>query len=192
MFNKRAPQLVLSLLLIIGTFLSGCFLSRDNSNIFVENFTNAETDHGARSFILLRNGDTIYGDLKDRLFSSNTFVNGIPYKNKAIRNKYDLHFYFHRVKGGFARRIIRGKINVYSRHYKKGEQDLYAIYLQKGEDADPVEARTFEDYRKIVKDCSLALQTIDKELARKKRHLNQFTPFLSTAILIYNKDCKPI
>lgn len=191
MWNPRKIK-TLILMLFSVFFLSGCFLTRDNSNIFVENFSNAETDHGSRSFILLRNGDTIYGNQKERFLGSKTFVNDVPYKNKLIRNKFDLHFYFHRVKGGFARRIIRGKINVYSRHYKKGEQDLYAIYLQKGEEAEPVEAKTFEDYRKLLRDCPLAIQTIDEELARKKRHLSQFTYFLSTAILIYNKDCKPI
>jgi hypothetical protein len=191
MLNQQKIK-TLILLLLVGVVLSGCFLTRDNSNIFVENFTNAETHHGSRSFILLRNGDTIYGNQKERFLASKTFVYGVPYRNKRIRSKFDLHFYFHRVKGGFARRIIRGKINVYSRHYKKGEQDLYAIYLQKGEDAEPVEAKTFEDYRKQLRDCPLAIQTIDDELARKKRHLNQFTYFLSTAILIYNKDCKPI
>lgn len=191
MWNPRKIK-TLILMLFSVFFLSGCFLTRDNSNIFVENFSNAETDHGSRRFILLRNGDTIYGNQKERFLGSKTFVNDVPYKNKLIRNKFDLHFYFHRVKGGFARRIIRGKINVYSRHYKKGEQDLYAIYLQKGEEAEPVEAKTFEDYRKLLRDCPLAIQTIDEELARKKRHLSQFTYFLSTAILIYNKDCKPI
>jgi hypothetical protein len=182
----------ITLLFIAIILLEGCFVLKDNSNTFVEDFTNPETDHGQRSYIELRNGDTVFGDTREPLFSGKTIVNGVSYRNKKIRHKYDLHFFFYRVKAGYARRIIRGKINVYAIYGQNGNQTNNTIYLQKGDDTEPFRARTFEDYRKLLKDCPLAVKTIDDELARKKKHLNQFTHFISTAILIYNKDCKPI
>lgn len=180
------------LFLFTALLLAGCSLTKDNSYMFVDIFSNAETDHGPRSYIELRNGDTVFGDTREPLFSGKTIVNGVSFSNKTIRHKYDLHFFFYRVKGGYAQRIIRGKINVYALYTPKGEQPAYTIYLQKGDNTEPMKARTFEDYRKMLKDCPLAVKTIDDELARKKKHLNQFTHFVSTAILIYNKDCKPI
>ena len=179
---------------IFFLFFIGCTVPHSATQSYVEQFTNAETGLGAISYLVLRDGDTVYGKIKQPGFSNKIYVNGQKFKKKQVKYLYshlDLSV-FHWIDKGFGRRIITGKINVYIRTVYNGSTYSSVVYLQKGDKAEPVEARSFDDFRKVVKDCPLALETINKGAEDLKMIFKNRNYFLSTAILIYNKGCEPI
>ena len=178
-------------LLMLFIFNAGCSTPYTATISYVELFTNSETHLGSIPFIVLRNGDTVFGKIKEPNFSKKIIVNGQTFIKKEVRYMYNWTSVFHWIGNGFGRRIITGKINVYTRTFLSGKIYYNVVYLQIGDQAEPVEAKTFDDYRKAVKDCPLALEMIEKGVTDLKKARMEKNSFLSTAILVYNKGCEP-
>ncbi len=103
--------------------------------------------------------------------------------------------FYERVKaeGTYGKRIVHGnKINIYRVEVGTRPENMgYNYYSQQGENGELQLLSSEDDIRKLVADCSLSVDIVNKgSLGLQKTEGNR--NYLNKAIKVYNNNCKPL
>lgn len=176
-----------------------------------------EEDTTRAHYLLKNDGTRIEGDKMEwksgGLNRKEAVMDGKAYPTKELKGARIGNGYFANIDKQLARRIVRGKINVYalgkmrvvadrdSYHqtanktvsgYKSAVQVTYTYYSQMGEDGEIKKLDDIDDIRKLLSDCPAALSMLDTKNEEVKKALKKEGGYLNKVFEVYNNGCQPV
>jgi hypothetical protein len=157
---------------------------------FIGTYENVEREHGYAPFVELRSGEKVYG--KKLSFGAevlgkrrNTIkLDKIVYEHREVKSAFDGYCFYRPTEEGFAKRIIKGKLNIYLLYYS---QNFY--FIQRGDEEKLLSLNRVGQLREYLEDCPLALEIFDEGNANILQSKRQNNHFMSTAIYRFNNNC---
>ncbi|HEX2627404.1 MAG TPA: hypothetical protein VHM26_00280 [Chitinophagaceae bacterium] len=206
--NKRSLSLI-----VIASFALFALISCKGGQLTYASFTHSSPDAGgsdSSNYVIKKDGTKIFGkELAHRrttgvLGSSSAILDGKKYVSPELRGFKLPGEYYGSVKGGgFGRRIIHGKLNVYTivtaKSMKTGAYGLSSYnynvtqyFYQRGEDGEIREFKKYSEIKDLVSDCPLAVSMLEKGKKEIKHAIKADNNYLNRVFEIYNNDCKPV
>lgn len=156
-----------------------------------------------RNFVELNDGNRIYGEdiswktgiiVKDQVK-----IDGQKFAIKETRGYFSNGEYYGRIINSYAKRIIRGKLNVYytedvvtstdSKGYTSQRRVCYH-YIQNGDEGELKAIGNQEDIKKYVKDCPKSLEMISKKDKEIRRSIRKDPLYFNDIFTTYNNNCQ--
>jgi len=163
-----------------------------------------------QAYLELKDGSKIYSDtittklgrkVKDQIKAGDKI-----FKMKDTRGYYagGNYYGFYSMYGNiYVKRFIQGKINLYFSEHNgnfpttdsKGHtREYYSAfcnhYYQIGDSTELVMFQTFEDIKKLVKDCPKSLAMINKDIKEIRQAIKENPAYLNEVFTVYNNGCK--
>lgn len=170
-------------------------------------FPSGEEPGDGRSYVLMNDGHKVYGDKiswkTGLLVKDQIKVDGEKYMIKETRGYFSNGIYYGRLGGSYAQRIVHGKINVYytedmvtststsaSGAIRTTTRPVCLHYSQVGENGPLEPIANQGDIKKLVADCPLALEMIDKKDKEIRRSIRKNNMYLNNIFITYNNGCR--
>jgi hypothetical protein len=128
-------------------------------------------------------------------------VDGQKFDSEEIRGIRTGSVYYGRVPGGFAQRIIHGKVNVYLNKFRgtrtqgvggrsSYEYETIYYYCQVGEEKKAEMLKSYDHIKEFISDCPLALSMLQMGKKEIKQAIKADGTYLNKVFETYNNDCK--
>lgn len=194
---------------VVAFFLVLALASRTNKIHYgAFNYQNHVEDlKEKRNYLVANDGSRIYGEKiswKSGLLSKDQIqVDGQKYKISEIIGYRDGNSYYGRLKNGYIKRIVRGKLNVYvnftqvstSSTNASGSMSMSSYtrtdhYAQKGDTAPLENFAGQSDIKKLVSDCPLAVEMASLSNSKMRKAIRKDPNYLNSIFETYNNNCK--
>lgn len=177
-------------------FFSACTTTKMSTTPFYDfigYYENVEREYGYIPFVELKNGEKIYG--KNITFAPVVFgkrdnaikLDKTPYDHRELKAVYTGLYFYRPTEYGFAKRIIKGKLNIFTLVGAEGSTMPY--FIQKGDEEALVLLRRVGQLREYLVDCPLAVEVFDEGNANIIQSKRQNNHFMATAIYRFNNNC---
>lgn len=161
--------------------------------------TRGEIRNEKKDYVELNDGSKVYGEniswKSGAIVKDQIKIDEQKFAIKETRGYFSNGIYYGRINGGFAKRIVYGKLNVYyteervSTTNSKGmsrSQLVCRHYVQKGDHGELKVIGNQSDIKAFVKDCPEAYAMIDKKDKEIRRAIKQDASYLNRIFTVYN------
>jgi hypothetical protein len=162
-------------------------------------------------FLVKKDGTILYWNKVDKLSFSAVTLDGRKIPLAEVRGIRNGDYFYAPVADNYARRIVRGKLNVYivrrasagekpwwmgangsSGNFVQGLNYLDQVYLQEGDSGPLKTLNSRKDIISAVQSCPLALSMANKSDSELKKAIRADHRYLNEIFEIYNNNCQPL
>ena len=169
-----------------------------NENVSVEE----KSEQG--NYLLKNDGSKVYGKKIKGMYGlavkDYISIDGQKFKPSEIIGYREGNFSYGRLHSNYAKRIVRGNINIYQTSEMRNETSSAtnitrqyvrnSYYYQKGDNGELILFGD-KDIKELVKGCPKAEAMADKSSKELRKAVRNNLSYVNQIFEVYNKECKP-
>ena len=205
--KKNSRKNLYSVLIVAGFWAMATASSVNKIHCGAFSYSSDNEENDTSFCVVLKDGKKVYGErivwrtglaVKDIIK-----IDDQKFNIRDTRGYFDKGVYYGRIGGEYAKRIIRGKLNVYytsntvstmstnvKGQTKWSTRTVCLHYVQIGEEGELNPIADQKDIIKYVKDCPKTVEMIDKKNSQIRKAIRKNGSYLNDIFATYNNGCQ--